>query len=94
MNTPLQTLRIRATLTNSSGLHARAAAAFVREIKNLDVAVRVSWKENEANGHSVLDLLTLGAPAGSEIEIIITGGDSQRAASQLTALVNSRFHEA
>ncbi len=93
MSTPLQTLRIRATLKNSSGLHARAAAAFVREIENLDVVVRVSWKENEANGHSVLDLLTLGAPTGSEIEITITGGDSKRAASRLTELVNSRFHE-
>jgi len=75
------------------GLHARAAAAFVKALKGLEVEVTVSWEGQTANGRSVLDLLTLGAPQGSVLELQIQGADAEEALSTLTRLVANRFDE-
>ena len=86
-------LQTRLTLLNAMGLHARAAAAFVKTLKDLEVEVTVSWEGQTANGRSVLDLLTLGAPQGSVLELQIQGVDAKEALSTLTRLVANRFNE-
>ena len=86
-------LQTRLTLLNAMGLHARAAAAFVSALKGLEVEVIVSWQGQTANGRSVLDLLTLGAPQGSVLELQIQGVDADEALSTLTRLVANRFDE-
>ncbi len=86
-------IQTRLTLLNAMGLHARAAAAFVKALKGLEVEVTVSWEGQTANGRSVLDLLTLGAPQGSVLEIQIQGDDAEKALSTLTRLVADRFDE-
>ena len=86
-------LQTRLTLLNAMGLHARAAAAFVKALKDLEVEVTVSWEGQTANGRSVLDLLTLGAPQGSVLELQIQGADAEEALSTLTRLVANRFDE-
>ncbi len=86
-------LHARLTLLNAMGLHARAAASFVKAIKDLKVEVSVSWEGQTANGRSVLDLLTLGAPRGSVLELQIQGDDAEEALSTLTRLVANRFDE-
>lgn len=86
-------LQTRLTLLNAMGLHARAAAAFVKALKDLEVEITVSWKGQTANGRSVLDLLTLGAPQGSVLELQIQGADAEEALSTLTRLVANRFDE-
>jgi len=86
-------LQTRLTLLNAMGLHARAAAAFVKALKGLEVEVTVSWEGQTANGRSVLDLLTLGAPQGSVLELQIQGADAEEALSTLTRLVANRFDE-
>jgi len=86
-------IQTRLTLLNTMGLHARAAAAFVKALKNLEVEVTVSWEGQTANGRSVLDLLTLGAPQGSVLELQIQGVDTEEALSTLTRLVANRFDE-
>ncbi len=86
-------LQTRLTLLNAMGLHARAAAAFVKALKDLEVEVTVSWEGQTANGRSVLDLLTLGAPQGSILELQIQGADAEEALSTLTRLVANRFDE-
>ena len=90
MTSPIHT---RLTLLNAMGLHARAAAAFVKALKDLRVEVTVSWQGQTANGRSVLDLLTLGAPQGSVLELQIQGDDADEALATLTRLVAARFDE-
>lgn len=86
-------IQTQLTLLNAMGLHARAAAAFVKALKDLEVEVTVSWEGQTANGRSVLDLLTLGAPQGSVLELQIQGVDADEALSTLTRLVADRFDE-
>ena len=91
--TPPPHVQAQLTLLNAMGLHARAAAAFVKAVKDLKVEVTVTWEGQTANGRSVLDLLTLGAPQGSVLALHIQGVDAQEALSTLTLLVANRFYE-
>lgn len=81
------------TLTNTQGLHARAAATFVRALSGLQATVSVRWQNRTVNGRSMLDLMTLGAPAGSVLEIAASGIDAEIALAKLTEVITNRFYE-
>lgn len=83
----------RLTITNTQGLHARAAAAFVRALSGLSAEVQVSWEGRTVNGRSMLDLMTLGAPRGSVLEVKVSGADAEAALAALTKVVENRFYE-
>jgi len=80
-------------LTNKLGLHARAAAVFVKALNGLDAQVTVSWDGRTVNGRSVLELMTLGAPHGSALEVQVSGADAEAALAALTMVVENRFYE-
>ena len=81
------------TLINRQGLHARAAAAFVRAITGLRADVTVSWQNQTVNGRSMLELMTLGAPLGSVLEVTTSGVDAEAALAKLTEVIANRFYE-
>lgn len=81
------------TLTNTLGLHARAAAAIVQALHGLQADVRVCWEGHTANARSILELLTLGAPQGSVLEVSANGPDAEAAVTALTRLIENRFYE-
>jgi phosphocarrier protein HPr len=85
--------RIQLTLKNKQGLHARAAAVFVRALAGLSAEVSVSWQNRAVNGRSMLDLMTLGAPCGSVLEVQINGADADAALAALSKVVEERFSE-
>lgn len=89
----LPTAGAQLTLLNRQGLHARAAAAFIKALQGLDAEVLVSWEGRTVNGRSILELLTLGAPQGSVLEIHIQGADAAVALAALTKLAENRFDE-
>jgi phosphotransferase system HPr (HPr) family protein len=86
-------IRGQFTLTNTQGLHARAAAVFVRALSGLNAQVTVSWQDRTVNGRSMLDLMTLGAPCGSVLDVHVSGADAEAAFTALTAVVENRFYE-
>jgi phosphotransferase system HPr (HPr) family protein len=81
------------TLLNKQGLHARAAAAFVRALSGLRANVTVSWQNQTVNGRSMLELMTLGAPCGSVLDVATSGIDAEAALAKLTEVVANRFYE-
>lgn len=83
----------RLTLLNTLGLHARAAATFVKALTGLRADVQVSWEGRTVNGRSMLDLMTLGAPQGSVLEIVISGADAEAALAAVTKVIEARFYE-
>ncbi|MSQ46827.1 MAG: HPr family phosphocarrier protein [Deltaproteobacteria bacterium] len=87
------TLHAQLTLSNKQGLHARAAAVFVRSLSGLKSEVSVSWQNRVVNGRSMLDLMTLGAPCGSVLDVRITGMDADAALATLSKVVEARFYE-
>ena len=81
------------TIVNPLGLHARAAARFVRLASQFSATVRVARGPRELDGKSILGLLLLGAARGSTIAIRTDGADAEAAADALAALVADGFGE-
>ncbi len=81
------------TITNKRGLHARAAAKFVRTVGQFDAAVRVSFKGQDVSGLSIMGLMMLAAGIGSQIELSCSGRQAADAMAALTDLVEGKFGE-
>jgi phosphocarrier protein len=80
-------------IRNQLGLHARAAVRFVQLANQYRCEVKVSKDGSEANGKSIMGLLTLVAAVGSTMTISCEGDDAEKAASALAALVDEGFGE-
>ena len=78
---------------NRRGLHARAAAKFVKTASGFEVEVAVSCNGTRVSGLSILGLMMLAAGPGSEIEIETAGRDADAALAALAALVDGGFDE-
>jgi phosphocarrier protein HPr len=81
------------TICNRRGLHARAAARFVKLAFDFDAAVTVAKNGTEVSGRSIMGLMMLAAGPGTEIELRATGPDAERAIAALAALISGGFDE-
>lgn len=79
-------------ITNSKGLHARAAALIVQTVKLYDAEITVTKEDQTVNGKSILGLMMLAALPGSIIEVAAQGPDAQAAVDAIAELVEARFH--
>ena len=78
---------------NKRGLHARASAKFVTLASQIDAQIEVEKDGTVVCGTSIMGLMMLGAGQGDSITISATGLGAEQAVSQLSALVEARFHE-
>ena len=81
------------TIVNQRGLHARAAAKFVRLAGTFDAAVLVSNEDNEVSALSIMGLMMLAASKGNDIILRASGRQAQEALDALAELVASKFGE-
>ena len=80
-------------IANRRGLHARAAANFVKTASQFDADVAVSCNGTRVSGLSILGLMMLAAGPGTEIEVETVGKDAAAALAALTRLVDGGFDE-
>jgi len=80
-------------VVNPLGLHARAAARFVRLAAQFRSQIQVGRGERQVDGKSILGLLLLAAACGTVIEISASGMDADEALAALCALVNRGFED-
>ena len=80
-------------IMNDLGLHARAAARIVELGKQYKSKLFLKKGEREADGSSILSILTLSCPKGTEIEARIVGEDSEAFMERLGQLLEQRFEE-
>ena len=81
------------TIVNALGLHARAAARFVRLAGAFRSQIRVTHGQRTTDGKSILGLLLLAAARGTEIQISAEGPDEDEALRALTELANRGFED-
>ena len=81
------------TIINKLGLHARAAAKFVNLAKTFSSTVSLSKEGNEVDGKSIMNVMLLAAPLGSDLTLRVEGEDAQGAFESLLELVNDGFGE-
>jgi PTS hybrid protein len=84
---------IELVLHNEVGLHARPAAVLVRTLSAFDAEVKVRLGEQEADGHSVLALMSLGARQGDRILVQANGPQAAEALAKAKELVEGNFGE-
>jgi phosphocarrier protein len=80
-------------IANSRGLHARAAAKFVKLAETFDADVTVCNRGQEVSGRSIMGLMMLAASPGTTIEIRASGAAAIDALTALGQLVDDKFHE-
>ncbi len=81
------------TIINRLGLHARAAAQLVQTANRFTSEVLVEKDGIEVNGKSIMGILLLAAPKGTEISLTVTGDDESAAMGALTHLIEAGFGE-
>ncbi len=87
------TVSQRVRVVNRRGLHARAAARFVKLAGEFDADVRVTHGDVTVSGTSIMGLLTLAAAAGSELLLTAEGNEAEPAITALASLVAMGFGE-
>ncbi len=80
-------------LINKLGLHARAAAKLVQLGETFKSEIKITKDNVEANGKSILSVLLLAAPVGTELAFIIQGPDEEKAMLAIASLIDRKFDE-
>jgi phosphocarrier protein HPr len=80
-------------IVNERGLHARAAAKFVKLVGSFRSKITVSKDGNSVSGDSIMGLMMLAAAPGSVIMLRVEGPDETAAADAIGALVAAGFDE-
>ena len=86
-------IKIRTTISNKLGLHARASAKFTKLAGSFRCEVWMSKGERRVNAKSIMGVMMLAAGIGSSVEIETSGADEQAAMDALLALVADKFGE-
>ena len=80
-------------ICNRRGLHARAAARFVKLAWQFDAEVSVRKNGTTVSGRSIMGLMMLAAGPGTSIELRGSGAEAERAVDALAALISGGFDE-
>lgn len=86
-------ISVELEVKNKKGIHARAAAAFVKTIENMDAEITVERIGQTVSGCSIMGLMMLAAAKGTTIKINASGKEAKEAIEALTNLINSKFGE-
>lgn len=90
---PGEEIKRTATIANRRGLHARAAAKFVKLAATFDAQVTVSHRGTEVSGMSIMGLMMLAAAPGCCIELSGRGLQAEAAIKALVDLIDQKFDE-
>lgn len=71
------------------GLHLRPCAEIAKAVAMYQSRVEIRNHQHTANARSVLELLLLAAPAGSQLQLRAVGPDADQAVSAVADLVAS-----
>ena len=80
-------------IRNKRGLHARAAAKFVKCAERFDADIIVTKDDNRVSGTSIMGLMLLAASEGTTIHVAVSGAQADDAMAALMALVEDKFGE-
>jgi len=80
-------------IKNRLGLHARAAAQLVQTANKFNSEVTLFKEDVEVNGKSIMGILLLAAPKGTEISVQVDGVDEIEGMQKIADLIEDGFGE-
>src|SRR3989344_1486529 len=86
-------IKIRTTISNKLGLHARASAKLTKLAGSFPCEVFMSRGDRRINAKSIMGVMMLAAGMGTEVEIETNGDREQEAMDALLALIADKFGE-
>lgn len=81
------------SIVNRRGMHARAAASFVRLAASFSSKITLRRDGKETDGKSIMGIMMLALSRDSKVELCADGKDEAQAHAALVALVNNGFGE-
>ena len=81
----------KVVLNNNDGLHARAAALFVREANKFAADINLEAHGGRVSGKSIIGIMSLGAFSGEEVIIEAMGAGEEEAVERLSHIVEKEF---
>jgi phosphocarrier protein len=88
-----QTAAATCEIRNKRGLHARAAAKFVKLAGQFGADIRVTKGATTVSGLSIMGLMMLAAAPGCSVAVAAEGTDAQAAVDAIAALIAAKFDE-
>lgn len=85
--------RLKIQVVNAQGLHARPCHAIVSKALSFQSELRIRREGREVNGKSILELMTLSAGPGTELELVARGQDAGELLAAVAALFEGCFGE-
>ncbi len=83
----------RLRVANREGLHVRPAANLVRLANQYTSEIRLVFGDRKLDAKSMIDLMTMAAPQGTEFLLEATGGDALQAADAIEKLFAQELHD-
>jgi len=80
-------------INNELGIHARAAAKVVTLVGQYKSQLFLRKNDREVDGSSILSIITLACPKGTDIEARVVGDDSEELMEKLSELFENKFDE-
>jgi phosphocarrier protein HPr len=80
-------------IRNMRGLHARAAAKFVKLAGAFKSEIQVAKGGTSVSGLSIMGLMMLAAGKGCTVTVSAEGEDALAAVDQIAALIDAKFDE-
>jgi phosphocarrier protein HPr len=80
-------------IKNKLGLHARAAAKMVELSNGYSSDFTIRFDSQEVDGKSILSILTLACPLGSNVLLRADGPDAEKLLDAVERLIDDKFGE-
>jgi phosphocarrier protein len=80
-------------IVNKLGMHARAAAKFVKLASSFSSDIDIEKDSRRVNAKSIMGVMMLAASKGSTVTIHANGNDAVNSVDALEQLINDRFDE-
>ena len=80
-------------IINKLGMHARAAAKFVKLATSFHSEIDIQKDSRRVNAKSIMGVMMLAASKGTKIKIIAEGVDESDAIDEVETLINQKFGE-
>jgi phosphocarrier protein HPr len=78
------------TITSESGLHARPATILVQTVSGYNSEIQLEYKDKSVNLKSIMGVMSLGIPSGSEIKITADGSDAEEAIAAIETALKTK----
>jgi phosphocarrier protein HPr len=80
-------------IKNKMGMHARPAAKLANVSGRFKSKISLVRDGQQVNAKSVLSILTLACPCGSQVTVRASGPDAEEAVDALEKLIEDKFGE-